>query len=257
MTTPYALFERIIGAIGEADFVASTGRALCDFAGFDLAAVLHHPVGAAPAILFDNFDRAGGRTGIAAYARTTYRINPMLARQARGAVRARDFAASTAVPDAMRPDLVRSADEELGFRTLGWPERQEEIGLYVEAWDGLIELSFYRDRGRRSAPDEVLHAFSELGAPIAAAFERHGALGSHRDDRSGPSLTPRENEVRDLLLAGCTSEAIARRLGISRHTVKDHRKHIFRKLGVGSLAELFALDRSPPWEGWRAPTRWQ
>ena len=36
---------------------------------------------------------------------------------------------------------------------------------------------------------------------------------------------------------------IALRLGISRYTVKDHRKHIFRKLSVGSLAELFALHR--------------
>lgn len=255
MISPYALFGRIIGAIGEPDFVGSTGRALCDFAGFDLAAVLHHPIGAAPNILFDDFDRAGGRTGIAAYARTTYRINPMLARHARGAVRARDFAISAVTLDAMRRDLVRSADEELGFRTLGWPERQEEIGLYVDAWDGLIELSFYRERGHHSAPDEVLHAFSELGAPIAAAFERHGALGGSHESRLDSTLTPRENEVRDLLLAGCSSEAIARRLGISRYTVKDHRKHIFRKLGVGSLAELFALDRPPPREGWRLPRR--
>jgi DNA-binding CsgD family transcriptional regulator len=250
--TPYALFGQIIGAIGEADFIASTGRALCDFAGFDLAAVLHHPVGVAPTILFDNFDRAGGRMGIAAYVRTTYRINPMLAQRARGAVRARDFAVLPSTLDAMRPDLVRSADEELGFRTLGWPERQEEIGLYVEAWDGLIELSFYRERGRHSAPEHVLHAFSELGAPIAAAFERHGALGGSHGPRLDSTLTPRENEVRDLLLTGCSSEAIARRLGISRHTVKDHRKNIFRKLGVGSLAELFALDRPPPREGWRS-----
>jgi DNA-binding CsgD family transcriptional regulator len=44
-------------------------------------------------------------------------------------------------------------------------------------------------------------------------------------------------------LIGCSSEAIALRLSISRHTVKDHRKQIFRKLGVGSLAELFALNR--------------
>jgi DNA-binding CsgD family transcriptional regulator len=45
------------------------------------------------------------------------------------------------------------------------------------------------------------------------------------------------------MMAGCSSEAIALRLGISRHTVKDHRKQIFRKLQVGSLAELFAVDR--------------
>jgi DNA-binding CsgD family transcriptional regulator len=54
-------------------------------------------------------------------------------------------------------------------------------------------------------------------------------------------LSPREQEICGLLLAGCSSQAISLRLDISRHTVKDHRKAIFRKLRIGSLAELFAL----------------
>jgi DNA-binding CsgD family transcriptional regulator len=54
------------------------------------------------------------------------------------------------------------------------------------------------------------------------------------------ALSPREREIYDLLLLGCSSAAIALRLDISRHTVKDHRKRIFSKLRVGSLAELFA-----------------
>jgi DNA-binding CsgD family transcriptional regulator len=71
-------------------------------------------------------------------------------------------------------------------------------------------------------------------------------------------LTPREAQIVGLLLLGCGSEAISLRLNISRYTVKDHRKQIFRKLGVGSLAELFALHRKrashlpatvPPREG--------
>src|SRR3546814_10274574 len=63
--------------------------------------------------------------------------------------------------------------------------------------------------------------------------------------------TPREAEVRDLLLRGCSTEAVALRLSISRHTVKDHRKAIFRKLGIASLAELFSLAHSSPsLEGW-------
>jgi DNA-binding CsgD family transcriptional regulator len=55
------------------------------------------------------------------------------------------------------------------------------------------------------------------------------------------NLSAREREICDLLLRGCSSEAIGLRLNISRYTVKDHRKSIFRKLRVGSLAELFAL----------------
>src|SRR3546814_5783201 len=70
-------------------------------------------------------------------------------------------------------------------------------------------------------------------------------------------LTPREAEVRDLLLRGCSTDAVALRLSISRHTVKDHRKAIFRKLGISSLAELFSLAHRPPSsEGWGRRPSW-
>ncbi len=46
--------------------------------------------------------------------------------------------------------IVMTAEEELGFRTVGWPQRMEEIGLYIDAWGGVVELGFYRERGRFS-----------------------------------------------------------------------------------------------------------
>jgi DNA-binding CsgD family transcriptional regulator len=53
-------------------------------------------------------------------------------------------------------------------------------------------------------------------------------------------LTPREREVAQLLARGASSEEIARTLWISRHTVKDHTKAVYAKLGVGGRAELTA-----------------
>ena len=82
---------------------------------------------------------------------------------------------------------------------------------------------------------------------MAAAFDRQSVLsGGPREPAATALMAPlsrREAEIAGMLLIGCSSEAIALRLSISRHTVKDHRKQIFRKLGVGSLAELFALHR--------------
>lgn len=238
MRSAHDLIGEVIGAIGAPDFLAAAADSVRRFAGFDLAAIVLHPDSDRPRVLFDDFDRIGRHDAVETYARVTHRINPMLARA--GVVRARDFA-GTALDRiaALRPWLVPAPEEELGFRTAGWPERQEELGLHLRGWGGTIELGLYRERGRHAAPATILRALDAAATPIAAAFERHRVL-SGEGAALRACLSPRENQVCDLLLLGCSSDAIALRLGISRHTVKDHRKQIFRKLGIASLAELFA-----------------
>lgn len=255
-----SILPRVISAIGAKDFAAVTAGALCEFLGFELTAVFFHRSTGAPAIVCDNFSTVEGRVGIENYIRFTHRINPMLARASRaGVYRARDFAAargetrgagdssSSAASSSASSYVELNAREELGFRTVGWPRRQEEICLYLEASAGLFELGFYRMRGRSAAPASKIRTLQALSAPIAAAFDRHEALcvrdrqmAREARDRTD-ALSPREREIYDLLLLGCSSATIALRLGLSHYTVKDHRKHIFRKLRVGSLGELFAL----------------
>lgn len=57
-------------------------------------------------------------------------------------------------------------------------------------------------------------------------------------DRQLATLTKREQEVLDKLLAGNISKQIARELGISTRTVEAHRQNLLRKLGVRSVKEL-------------------
>ena len=54
-------------------------------------------------------------------------------------------------------------------------------------------------------------------------------------------LGPRLQQTLQLLLAGDGEKQIAAKLGISRHTVHDYVKAIYRRFGVCSRAELLAL----------------
>ncbi|MBE6954251.1 MAG: helix-turn-helix transcriptional regulator [Ruminococcaceae bacterium] len=54
-------------------------------------------------------------------------------------------------------------------------------------------------------------------------------------------LTKKEREVAELICLGYTNGDIAKLLFISEHTVKDHTKKIYPKVGVHSRMELAAL----------------
>jgi DNA-binding CsgD family transcriptional regulator len=54
------------------------------------------------------------------------------------------------------------------------------------------------------------------------------------------SLTPRERDVVAALASGAVTSEIAERLFLSAHTVRDHIKTVFEKVGVSSRAELVA-----------------
>lgn len=54
-------------------------------------------------------------------------------------------------------------------------------------------------------------------------------------------LTPREQEVLGLIAEGEKNTAIARKLFISTHTVKNHISSIYRKLGIQDRTQLALL----------------
>ncbi len=58
-------------------------------------------------------------------------------------------------------------------------------------------------------------------------------------------LTPREREIVAALSSGQRVGAIAERLGVSEHTVRNHLKAVYRKLDVHSQVELLSRWRAP------------
>jgi DNA-binding CsgD family transcriptional regulator len=247
---------QVITAIGSNAFFAASAGAICELAGFTLSTIVLHRRGLQPYLCFDNFDEAGGRVGLGNYLERTHRFNPMLkSRLRQQVVRASEFRVFGITPQGA---LLRSApQEELGFLTDGWPPHLEEVGLYFEACGGIVEWSLYRERGRRRVSKQALADLNAATPLVQAALWRHCSFHESRETpRDSPShtLSAREQEVSALMIEGYGTEAIGLRLRISMHTVKDHRKRIFRKLRVGSLAEFFALHH-PCRAQWLAPSR--
>ena len=80
---------------------------------------------------------------------------------------------------------------------------------------------------------------SAINRGLVQAFEKLIDRRSVEEfERMFASLTPREVEVFDLVTQGCTSQAIAKRLGISPRTVESYRVQIMDKLQAASVAVL-------------------
>lgn len=59
-----------------------------------------------------------------------------------------------------------------------------------------------------------------------------------------PRLTPRESEVLPLLAQGYSNKEIAKNLGVSPDTVKDHLARLYAKLDAGDRTEAVSRARS-------------
>ncbi|MCO5053308.1 MAG: response regulator transcription factor [Verrucomicrobiae bacterium] len=83
---------------------------------------------------------------------------------------------------------------------------------------------------------EVYAGTYRLPATIAARLAQHQAA---------PKLSPRELEVLQLIVKGCSNKEIGATLGLAENTVKNHLKVVFEKLRVAdrTQAATTALQR--------------
>jgi FixJ family two-component response regulator len=94
----------------------------------------------------------------------------------------------------------------------------------------------------------------DLLAAVRVAIEKDHTLRQKQTEVSElrarlSTLTPREREVLELVVAGKLNKQIAGELGTVEQTVKAHRAHTMKKMGVKSVAELVRLVERCPING--------
>ena len=103
----------------------------------------------------------------------------------------------------------------------------------------------------RAAFREEVYIFPSLAKILVKDFLNQGPVEAQDSEfnqerqftensfsRSLDLLTPREQEVMELLAEGLTNQEIGQKLVISKHTVARHREKIMQKLGLHSRGEL-------------------
>jgi DNA-binding NarL/FixJ family response regulator len=80
----------------------------------------------------------------------------------------------------------------------------------------------------------------QVRSPDFSALDGATQRGFFPVAEDSPLLTPREREILALVGEGMSNKSVARRLGISVHTVKFHMEALFAKLDATSRAEAVA-----------------
>ncbi|WP_213881799.1 helix-turn-helix transcriptional regulator [Pseudomonas sp. dw_358] len=131
-------------------------------------------------------------------------------------------------------DADRTLCLSLGSTRPFGPEQVALLSL-IEPW--VVALLRQRLPHERA---ETMHDDDRVPAAAASSDWRSQLEASVQQNR-GAQLTGRELDVGRLMLSGCSSKEIARKLDISAETVRVHKRHMYSKLGIRSQSELFSI----------------
>lgn len=158
--------------------------------------------------------------------------------------------------ESRQPDVILIAPEgpATGSMPVAESEGHPAIVILSDDEDGAATLDALRYGARAvlprdAQPEEIVAAVGAAAAGLAVLhvdsasplLPHLAGIGRPHVAEEGETLTPREIEVLSLLAEGAGNKIIARRLGISEHTVKFHVGSIMGKLNAASRTEAVTL----------------
>jgi FixJ family two-component response regulator len=165
----------------------------------------------------------------------------------------RTFASATELLEHPLPDVPSCLVLDVRLPRLSGFDLQTELSRL----DVKIPIIFITGHGdipmsvkamKAGAVDFLTKPFRDLEMldAVTGALERD--LKRRREEQSNlgirarfETLTPRERQIMALVTAGLMNKEVAFRIGISEMTVKIHRGHMMRKMGMKSLADLVLI----------------
>ena len=157
-----------------------------------------------------------------------------------------DSSAGAPSPQLTRATLLVDRDGERVFANKDWRAAEGDPGVgravaeLMNARSGQVQLSGNRmlhvaplEPDFPLAPSGRIYVIERIGLAPAPLSPRAVVA------RFGAGLTPREREIVALVLEGHPSVTIAKRLGIGRGTVKNHRRRLYDKLDITTEREIF------------------
>jgi len=116
------------------------------------------------------------------------------------------------------------------------------LWLVVPSSDAVAQASYLSEDRQRRLEQGIRRIAKEISR-MGMAGETFSSAAAADTLPELDRLSRRERQVLDHLLEGHRVVSIAEQLCVSEHTIRNHLKSIFRKLGVHSQAELVGLVR--------------
>lgn len=239
-------------------FLPALDHLLQNISGFDQSCVFLYPAGALPVLFHDNMQDIPEPGAMHRYINGTYLLDPVYTACAHGRA-AGLYRMAELAPDAFfEGEYFNSPDVHPCISLASGTLSEEIVFLSPLPGGSYAAYSLMRCNGSPAFSNDELAALHLCQATLEALFQRHYAklsqLQSGRIARSSAEhlsqafagfaserLTAREQAIVSLILRGHSSLSISLHLEIAEGTVKNHRKHLYSKLGISSQSELFHL----------------